>query len=225
MLRRMLTVVGLAFWTGAFGDGAEPRRLGANQAAVNTLIGRAGLLTTLRPQLGKSAAPVQVSVFEDFTCSRCKHFHLTVFPILQRYIQRGEIHYTFMNLPFHGPGSVNAALAAMCIFRQNPALFWAYRNKLYRYQPRIDVEWPSSKDLHTIAQVTPGVDMLPFERCMRERTEIPAIRNDASLLTRYFADSIATPMIFVNGQRFTAATYDELFALINRLLAAHAGRP
>lgn len=46
-----------------------------------------------------------------------------------------------MNVMYHGSGSRLAALASEEVWKEDPASFWAFHEKLFEQQPSSEQEW------------------------------------------------------------------------------------
>jgi protein-disulfide isomerase len=64
---------------------------------------------------GDPNAPVKVQEFADFQCPGCQYFALSVEPVIQsKYIDTGQVYFTYTPFSFIGQESIAAAEAAYC---------------------------------------------------------------------------------------------------------------
>lgn len=84
-----------------------------------------------QPFLGEESAPVKVIEFFGFKCPVCKNWDKEVFPEFNKeFIDTGKVQFYFINFPFLGPDSIEAALASETIYNQNSKLFWEFKERL-----------------------------------------------------------------------------------------------
>jgi protein-disulfide isomerase len=87
-----------------------------------------------RPGLGDEAAPVTVTVFEDFSCPHCQRFTLQTTPtIVQQYVEPGDVRYLHADFPIPvDDWSYPAANAGHAVFEEagNDA-FWRFLRSLF----------------------------------------------------------------------------------------------
>ena len=49
--------------------------------------------------------------------------------------------FSFVNVMYHGSGSRLAALASEEVWKEDPASFWTFHEKLFEEQPSSEQEW------------------------------------------------------------------------------------
>ncbi|MGH7906522.1 MAG: DsbA family protein [Candidatus Binataceae bacterium] len=91
-----------------------------------------------RAELGPADAPVTIVEFADFECPFCAR----AFPQIETLVHdkyKGKVKLIFKNFPLSmHPWARQAAIAAECIRRQNPAEFWNFAEVLYSSQAQIN---------------------------------------------------------------------------------------
>lgn len=151
------------------------------------------------PRLGRAEAPVRIVVFEDFKCPFCRDFHLRTLPRLEEaFVRSGRANVTFVHYPFIAPDSRRAALAAACVHRARPELFWPYASALYAAQGPEWAEWATRPRLLEIGERVPGVDVAALARCLDAEDTRADVEADLALGRR--AGVPGTPSVFVNGR-------------------------
>jgi protein-disulfide isomerase len=184
--------------------------------------------------LGKSEAPVKLTVFADFQCPYCLKFTgEQELDIIEEFVETGRVQLEYQHLPILGPESVRAALASMCAADQNR--FWQYHHKLFLVQAeagqldngRMNVGRYSDENLKQYAAEL-GLDTERFNQCLdgsqflNEVTEQQRTANTFGIR--------GTPGFLVNGQPLGAgvpvdtAAWRSLFEQVEAQLAgAQAG--
>ncbi|MFR9675143.1 DsbA family protein [Streptomyces sp. TR06-5] len=152
---------------------------------------------------GSAAAPVTMTVYEDFRCPGCKAFEdgfrETVNELREAGDLRVEYHLvTLIDGNLAGEGSRRAAEAALCA--ADAGKFVEYHDLLYRNQP------PEQKDafadrgyLLRLAGRVDGLSTDAFETCVRDGVKGERVERSqqAFLETGYNQ----TPTVLVDGER------------------------
>ena len=122
--------------------------------------------TNGQPTLGKADAKVQIVIFEDLKCIACRNFNNNILPkIRQDYIDTGIANYTVINLAFI-PGSMPAANAARCLYKENPEWFFKFVDNVYQHQPPEKQNWATIPQLIEFANVIPNVNTEKLSQCI-----------------------------------------------------------
>jgi protein-disulfide isomerase len=91
-----------------------------------------------RPQasensMGDPNAPVTVEEFSDFQCPFCRQFATEKEPdFVAKYVETGQVYFTYTPFSFLGPESIRAAEAAYCAMDQGK--FWDYHDIIFDNQ-------------------------------------------------------------------------------------------
>ena len=154
-----------------------------------------------QPRLGQEDAPVEIAVFEDFKCPACQFFDAEVMPQIEReLIDTGQARIYFVNYPFIGPDSTTAATAGECVYEQNEAAFWDYKNFVFRAQGPESEEWATPAFLTDIARNNlPAIDADALQSCIEDETHTERVAQEREMGTA--AGVQGTPSVFVNGER------------------------
>lgn len=173
-----------------------------------------------QPGLGDEDAPVTVVIFEDYSCPACRTFEEQVFPRLKRdYIDAGEVRAYFINFQFLGPDSINAALAAECVYHRDEAAFWDYKSAIYRIQGPQGARWATTPRLVELAgETVPWLDQNELRSCIEDERHLDAIERDRDIAVA--SGATGTPTVFVNGRQTASPSFDDVQRAIDEALAA-----
>lgn len=186
---------------------------------VNTVSASAATFDlTGQPTLGPADAKVTVVSFEDFKCPNCKRYDESVLPQLrQNYIDNKKIRYAFVNFPLPlGDDSNTAAVAGECVYRQNPALFWPYKEIVFRAQKDENTTWATRDYLTELGGLVGGVDTGQLKSCINGNDTRSLVDADRAVGIKAGVNS--TPSVFVNGQKVANPTYENLSQAIDAAL-------
>ncbi len=170
--------------------------------------------------MGDPNAPVKVVVYEDFQCSACRNYSLSIEPlIVQNYVAPGKVYYEFQQFPFldsNSPGneSHQAATASMCAAAQGR--FWDYHDILFANWIGENVGSFTDKRLVAFAEDL-GLNIDEFNACFKSNEFQNKINED--LAAGRSAGVNSTPSIFVNGQLVPPA-YGQISQAIDIALAS-----
>lgn len=147
--------------------------------------------------LGDPNAKVKLEVFEDFDCSACRTYALSIEPdVIKNLVETGQVYYTFYQFPFLDDRAADkpsdrSANAAMCAAEQNR--FWDYKNLLFTNQG-IGFNDPT---LISMADSL-SLDAAQFKACYNAKKFQSTVDEHVKLGTQYNVQG--TPSVFVNGQ-------------------------
>ena len=164
--------------------------------------------------LGSDEAPVTIIEYASITCTHCKHFHETVFPVIQEQIDSGNVKFIFRELPT-APKVVAMAgfSAARCAGRDQyyPMLdaFFASQEKILKSAR----DGKAKAELKSIAAAY-GLNGADFETCVRDEAVYDTIVSMIETGNKLGVTS--TPTLYMNGELLGAAAYsaDGIKALI-----------
>lgn len=150
------------------------------------------------PMMGNPAAKIRIVEFLDFECPYSKR----TAPELRSFVSRypDDVLLVVRDFPLESlnPNSLNAALAARCVFSQgNPDMYWKYHDALFDHADKLDAE-----RLRVYA-ASVGVSLADFDRCFMNRATEKEVR--ASLEDGKAAGVYGTPTFFFNGARIQGA--------------------
>jgi protein-disulfide isomerase len=136
--------------------------------------------------------------------------------LIADYVEAGQVRIVFWPVLNHGNPSVLSTLAAECIGRQDPALFWTAHGLLFERQNEL---WSAGRDYYVSLAGSLGADQAAFEACYDDGSGLAQVMAlDAQRLDRGI---FSQPTFDVNGQVFSGAQNVAFFqAAIDAALAA-----
>ncbi|MBT2292782.1 DsbA family protein [Paenibacillus albidus] len=152
-----------------------------------------------QPFMGDENAPVKVIEFLDFKCPVCKSWDENMFPEFKKeFIDTGKVQFYFINFPFLGPDSIEAALAAETIYNQNPELFWEFKEKILKKQGNEMTIWATEDFiLNFVKKEIKDIDYKTFKKDMQGNKYLLSVKKDFKISA---ANGIfGTPTFLVNG--------------------------
>ena len=161
------------------------------------------LKTEFQPSMGTPGATVVIVEFSDFECPYCKEEAklirqnlLTAFPT--------QVRLYFREFPLEQihPWAKAAAMAARCVFNQNPAAFWTYHDWIFEHQEQITAANLKDQVL-TWAKSQKDIDGLQLGRCIDTRATEPDI--DKNIAEGRALAVTGTPTLFINGRHLGQA--------------------
>lgn len=177
-----------------------------------------------QPTIGYAKARVHVVVFEEPKCSHCREFSNDIFPqIKKEFIDTNKIRYTVIPVSFL-PGSMPAAIAALCVYEENPLypndeLFFKYFDYLYRHSPKQSSDWTSTDKLVGFAHATsPAIQLDKLKAGIEKETYRVQIERNTAYGAQIMGGEIITPTVYVNGIKAEELSFDEIKDLINKVL-------
>lgn len=151
--------------------------------------------------MGDPQAPVTITEFSDFQCPFCRRFHEETLPtIVNKHVRTGEVYFVYMNFPFIGQESLEAANAALCAADQGE--FWTYSSYLFANQRGEGVGSFTEARLQAMAQEI-ELEMDSFEQCSSRNEKRPQVQEQYAQGLEMGVDS--TPAFFVNGEMILGA--------------------
>lgn len=108
-----------------------------------------------QPVLGKSDAPVTLSLFYDYNCPHCQQWEETIFPIVQSTVLNDEnVNLRFINYQFMRPTSIYAGMAAEMVYDLAPEKFLDFNSMLFDNQLAINLDYLAEKVNEFVPSVT-----------------------------------------------------------------------
>jgi len=121
-------------------------------------------VTMSPPVEGSEDAPVTIIEFGDYQCPKCDQWFQNEKPtITSDYIDTDKAKLYFVDFPFLGQDSDNAANASYCANDQGK--FWEYHSKLYNNQGDINGGWANIDTLKQFGADL-GLDTVEFNSCV-----------------------------------------------------------
>ena len=157
------------------------------------------LKTEFQPSLGTAGAPVVLVLFSDFQCPFCKEEAKVLRQnLLAVYPKQVRLYFKDFPLEFH-KWAKTAAVAARCIFRQNPAAFWEFYDWIFEHQGEITPENVQSKLAQYASSKAAQIDGIQFGRCLETRATEAEVDKNLAEAKALGINSI--PTLFINGRR------------------------
>lgn len=211
----LVIALGAAIWMGQSGQPGMTQ-IGATAALAEEAPATAQLPEVAEMVLGNADAPITIVEYASFTCPHCAHFHETVFKDLKKdYIDTGKVKFVYREVFFDRYG-LWAAMIARCggetrYFGINAMLFEQQKAWAGTDDPATAVE-----NLKKIGR-TAGMDDATLQACLQDATMAQA------LVAKYEENSAkdevtATPTLFIDGERHSNMSYDELKAILDEKL-------
>ncbi len=177
-----------------------------------------------QPTIGYPKARVHVVIFEELKCSNCRDYNAEIFPVIKKdFIDTNKIQYTVIPVSFL-PGSMPAAVAALCVYHDNPLypnneLFFKYLKYIFEHQPGERVDWATPTTLVDFAKATsPVIKPEKLKKCIEMQTYRVQIEKNTAYGKRIMGGVISTPTVYVNGMIVKELSVDGVSKLINEAL-------
>lgn len=149
--------------------------------------------------LGDPNAPVTLIEFADFQCSHCLNsYNTTEQPLIEQYVETGQIKYQYQIVGFLGSESVASAEAAYCAADQN--FFWEYHDIVFapaNYSSG-NVGGYSEDNLIRFAEQVNGLNVDTFRACLASDEQLTAVDEAHNLASSLGVTG--TPGFVINGQ-------------------------
>jgi protein-disulfide isomerase len=211
----LVVALGVAIWMGQSGQPGMTQ-IGATAALAEEAPATAQLPEVAEMVLGNADAPITIVEYASFTCPHCAHFHETVFKDLKKdYIDTGKVKFVYREVFFDRYG-LWAAMVARC---GGETRYFGINAMLFEQQK----EWAGTDDPATAVENlkkigrTAGMDDATLQACLQDATMAQA------LVAKYEENSAkdevtATPTLFIDGERHSNMSYDELKAILDEKL-------
>ena len=179
---------------------------------------------------GPESAPVEIVGFDDLECPFCTKMHAQLFPALtERYGDKVRIVYRDFPLSIH-PWAMRAAVDVNCVGAQSGKAYWEMVDLIHAHAANYGGAEKSlekanaSLDQLAIDEAKNNhlkVDVV--EACVKKQDE-SAIR--ASLKVGEDLGIEATPVLFINGEKFEGAyPMEDVFRMVDSALVAAGQTP
>ncbi len=169
--------------------------------------------------LGDPDAPVTVTEYASFTCPHCRDFHNWAYDRLKaEYIDTGKVKFVYRDVYFDRYG-LWASLVARC--SGDTQRFFGTVKMLYEQQDDwlrgAENEAQIANNIRRIGKVA-GLEEAEIDACLADedsaRTLVAWYQENAN------ADDVTgTPTIFINGEKHSNMSYEDLKALIDAELS------
>jgi protein-disulfide isomerase len=172
-----------------------------------------------RPTMGPANAPITIVEFADFECPHCAHAMGVVETAVESKYT-GKLRLVFKNFPLPGHQWARAAaIAAQCVYLQNPGTFWDFARDIYRDQAFITPD-NLAEHIDDFARHN-QLDGEALHACMMGQSADQRVAQD--ILDGQKANVVSTPTLFINGIPVMGAEPEVLDSVINSELKKQAG--
>jgi protein-disulfide isomerase len=167
-----------------------------------------------QPTMGDVNAPIKIVAFEDLKCFNCRLFDTELLPwVIKNYVNTGQASYTMISVAFL-PNSMQAAVAARCVYQQEPKAFFSYVDTLYQNQGAESENWANTAKLLQWAHDIKGLDQDAFSTCLLSGNNTNKIIKNTQYGMDVMGGQLATPSIYINGILVRPLTQDRIEAII-----------
>ena len=177
-------------------------------------------VTMSPPILGSDDATVTIIEFGDYQCPKCDQWFQNEKPtITADYIDTDKAKLYFVDFPFLGQDSDNAANASHCANDQGQ--FWEYHGTLYNNQGGINEGWANVDTLKQFGADL-GLDMAEFNSCVDSNKHADRVSYNKQVGTDHGVEG--TPVFIIISSDGTTERIDgpqssDIFAdVINSML-------
>ncbi|MGY3190038.1 DsbA family protein [Lysinibacillus sp. TE18511] len=176
-----------------------------------------------QPLYGAPDAPVTIVEFGDFKCPSCKAWGETIFPkLVEDYVDRGDVNFAYVNVPFHGQESILAALAAESVYKQDPSIYWDFHKALFSSQPETakhDELWVTTEKLLELTSTMPSISPEKLTQDLEQELTMPQVETDTAL---YKENGVGvTPTIIIGNKKISDPfDYEEIQKILEEKLSA-----
>ncbi|WP_201456949.1 thioredoxin domain-containing protein [Chlamydia sp. 17-3921] len=179
------------------------------------------------PTLGNPYAPINITVFEEPSCSACAEFSTEVFPLIKKhYIDTGEISFTLIPLCFIR-GSKPAAQALYCIYHNDARkpdiqAYMEYFHRLLIYPKQEGTYWAEPQVLTKLAEGLKtlsgrSINAKGLEQCISSKLYNEQIKKNNLYGSRVLGGQLATPTAVVGDYLIEDPTFDEIERVIHQI--------
>ncbi|MFW5887320.1 MAG: DsbA family protein [Bacteriovoracia bacterium] len=162
-------------------------------------------------QWGKKNA-LKVFVVTDFQCPRCKDTAKAIKRVRDEFDGEVKIVFKHFPMPFHSQAFI-AAEASLCVYEQNPEVFWNFHDRLFAAQNNLSFN--SIKELALEFEINKDT----FLNCLQGHKYTDQIRQEVREMQTKGINMI--PLVIVKDKVLVS---DHSFENISRLIQAEISR-
>lgn len=166
------------------------------------------------PMKGTKEAEITVVEYSDFQCPFCQRGKEMLPQILKDYDGKVAIFYKQYPLPNHN-WAMKASIASLCAYDQDNDKFWAFHDKVFDNQKKINLE-----DADTIFQGYAkdlGLNLKEFDACTASDKTAARVKADMAEAQSIGVNS--TPTFVINGMKVPGANPQGVKAAIDLKLS------
>ena len=129
----------------------------------------------------------------------CRYFDLQLLPwLVDTYIKAGKASYTAITVSFL-PDSMQAAVAARCVYQQKPHQFFVFSDLLFHKQGDEMTNWANTAKLLQWSSQIQGLDHDAFSACLLSSDMSNKIIDNTQYAMDIMGGSLSTPAVYING--------------------------
>ncbi len=189
-----------------------------NTPAATPVAASDRLSFTIKPDdmvLGSPDAKVTIVEYASLTCPHCAAFATQTLPALKaEYVDKGLVKLVYRDFPLDGL-ALRAAMMAQCA---GPDRYFGFLDLLFSRQQ----VWATAKDplegLAAIGKIG-GMSDEQFKACLTDKSVEQAVLSDALEGEKTYAVR-ATPTIFIEGQRYSNMSIEQMRGILDPIIAA-----
>jgi len=182
---------------------------------------------------GPDSAPVQIVMFDDLECPYCAKMHKQIFPALtDRY--GNEVHVVYRDYPLsQHPWAMRAAVDVNCVGAQSGKGYWNLVDYIHEHAS----DFGGAE--HSVQKANDALDQRSLDEAKKSGLNAAAVSSVEACLKKQdqseikaslkLGDSLdieATPVLFVNGEKFEGAyPVEDLFRMVDQALTAEGVKP
>ena len=179
------------------------------------------------PTIGNPYAPINITVFEEPSCSACEEFSSEVFPLIKkRFIDTGEASFTLIPVCFI-KGSLPAAQSLLCVYhhdpkRPDPEAYMEYFHRILTHKKDKGSHWATSEVLTQLAERLPthsGREINPkgLMQCVNSQRFSEQLKKNNIYGSQVMGGQLATPTAIIGDYLIEDPTFDEIERVITQL--------
>lgn len=162
--------------------------------------------------MGKTNAPVEIVLIEDFQCRNCRVFSQKVIPrIRDEYVKTGKARFTLVPVSFL-TGSHIIANAALEVYRQNPGSFYTYLAEVLNQEGEV-----KAADLLRIAKRMGGIDLTKLHACIEKSCHKDELEENLTWARKIMGAKFRTPSLYINGDPGSTYSFEAIQYQINHV--------
>lgn len=170
-------------------------------------------------RVGAEEAPIQLAIYEDFSCPHCQAYEAEVGDTLAQLVASGAAAVEFNPINIVSRYGQRAGSAATCVAVNDPQSWWQARADLFEVHDATSDAWSNGQLRDYLASKgvanQEALDCVANGRYANWITENTAAAREAGVS--------GTPTLFVNGQQTDPLSSEGLLALLAQLEPAAEG--
>lgn len=179
------------------------------------------------PTIGDPYTPINITVFEEPSCSACEEFSSEVFPLIKKhFVDTGEASLTLVPVCFIR-GSMPAAQALLCVYhhdpkRPDPEAYMEYFHRILTYKKTKGSHWATPEVLAKLAEKIPThsgreINLKGLIQCINSQRFTEQLKKNNIYGSQIMGGQLATPTAVVGDYLIEDPTFDEIERVITQL--------